>query len=282
LKDFTAKTKYDALIFIDLPYGDEQVVPYAWFSKRDKTKKKFFIANDTLPSRGAIFGMDLAEDLCLIKNFTAAYVLDYQGLNVWRRFKLKDRVFKRRFAVDCDYFDGKSSSGNYVFSYGNISRNFNALFEAMILMPDLKLKLYGNYKLSAPPILKNRVQFIAPSADSSKMKQLIAGAKFIVFPTLPDKKIRTVGLSSALVAMAMKKIVLVRGNMHMYRYLTNGINAFMYKKSNAAELLRGMKKILSLSASEKKQIELKARETVLKMNNMDSFADEFIKKHIKR
>ncbi|MCK4935383.1 MAG: glycosyltransferase [Elusimicrobiales bacterium] len=281
LKEFTAKTKYDALIFIDLPYGDEELVPYAWFARRNKTPKKFFIANDVLLSRGSIFGMDLAEDLRLLKGFSAAYILDHAGLNGWKRFGLSHKIFKRRFAVDCRYFDNKKSfQGNYVFSCGSIARDFEALFEAMALLPKtLKLKIYTDKKLPLPSSLKNRVQFIAPSSDSSKMKNLIAGAKFVVLPTVEDKGNPGAGLSSSLMAMAMGKIALVRGNTLMHSYLKNGVNAFTYKKGCAAQLSRGIKRILALGEAEKKRIETNAREIVFKRNNMDIFAGEFIKKH---
>jgi glycosyltransferase involved in cell wall biosynthesis len=280
LKEFTVKTKYDALIFIDLPYGDEQFIPYAWLARRDKTPKKFFIANDVLIGYGSIFGMDLAEDLKLLKDFSSAYVLDHAGLNGWRRFGLSRGVFKRRFAVDCQYFDGKVSEGNYLLSYGNVSRDFEILFQAMLILPKhLKLKIYTNKKLSLPVSLKNRVQLVSPEANSRKLKKLISGAEFIVLSTVADKKIPSAGLSSALMAMAMGKIVLVRGNALMHRYLDNGINAFTYKNSCAADLSKGIKKILALSLKEKKEMETNARKTVCDLNNMDTFAGEFIKKH---
>ncbi len=280
LKDFVEKTKYDALIFIDLPYKDESLPPYAWLAKRFKASKKFFIANDVLIGYGSIFGMDLAEDLKLLKDFSSAYVLDHAGLNGWRRFGLSHGVFKRRFAVDCQYFDGKVSEGNYLLSYGNISRDFEILFQAMLILPKhLKLKIYTEKKLSLPSSLKNRVQFVSPEANSIKLKKLISGAKFIVLPTVADKKILSAGLSSALIAMAMGKITLVRGNALMHRYLKNGVNAFTYKKSSSAELSRGIEKMLALSESEKKHIQANARKTVCNLNNMDTFAEEFIKKH---
>ncbi|MCG2725358.1 MAG: hypothetical protein L6420_03700 [Elusimicrobia bacterium] len=282
LKDFMSKTKYDALIFIDLPYRDEELLPYAWLSLRDKTAKKFFIANDVLIPRGSIFGMDLAEDLRLLKDFSAGYVLDHCRADKWMRFGLlRNRIFTRCFAVDCDYFDGKESyQGNYVYSCGYIARDFEALFKAVDVMPKgFELKVYTDLKPKLPAKFKSKVEFVPYANDSSKMKSLIAGAKFVVLPIISDNEIRSAGLSVSLMAMAMGKIVLTRGNSLMHRYLKNGMNAFTYKESCFAGLSHGLKRILSLSPAEKDRIAANARETVFKLNNMDSFANEFIKKN---
>lgn len=282
LKDFMEKTEYAALVFIDLPYKDEELVPYAWLALRDKTPEKFFIANDVLLPRGDIFGIDLAEDLRLLKDFSAGYILNQNSARDWGRFGLpRGRSFKRNFAVDCVYFDGKGSSeGDYAYSFGRAARDFDALFKAAGAMPrGLKLKIYTDLNHQLPAKLKSLVEFVPYPCNSLKMKNLIAGAKFVVLPIGRDHGLPGAGLSAALMAMAMGKIVLTRGNSCIHQYLKNGVNAFTYQQSGAAVLARGMKRILGLEYEQKKQIAANARETVLKLNNMESFVNGFVNKH---
>ena len=65
----------------------------------------------------------------------------------------------------------------------------------------------------------------------------------------------------------------------MNRYLKNGVNAFTYTQPGAAELARGIKRILSLSRAQKKRIGANARKAVLKLNNLDVFVNGFLNKH---
>ena len=282
LKDFAAKTKYDTLVMIDLPYGDEELVPYAWLALRDRTPEKFFIANDILLPRGSIFGMDLAEDLQLLKKFSGAYILNQHSERAWGRFGLpKGRVYERDLAVDCVYYDGRNvSSGDYAYSCGSSSRKFEDLLEAVrVAPPGLKLKIYTGLKPNLPADLNGRVEFVPYTPDSSRMKHLIAGAKFVILPIRPDKENPCAGLTVALMSMAMKKVVLTAGNPYMHRYLRDGINAFTYAKLSSETLVRGIKRILSLSRTQRNSITDNARDTVLRLNNMDSFVSGFIKRH---
>lgn len=76
LKAFMSDLNYNAIVFIDLPYKDEDLVPYSWLAMRSRARDKYFIANDTLLPHGSIFGMDLAERLGLFSDFSAAYIFD--------------------------------------------------------------------------------------------------------------------------------------------------------------------------------------------------------------
>lgn len=282
LKSFLEEVRYDSFIFIDLPYKDEDLVPYAWLAVRDRTPEKFFVANDILLPRGSIFGMDLAEDIRLLKNFLAVYILNQHSARKWGRFGLpRGRIFERDLAVDCVYYDGKESTeGDYVFTCGQAARNYNVLFEVAERLPQrLKIKVYTDRSLNVPPGLADRVEAVSHSHNSSRMKELIAGAKMVMLPIGTDNGNPGAGLTVALIGMAMKKVVLTRGNSCIHRYLKNGVNAFTYNKLGAAELLAAAGKILALSPGKMRQIGAAARRTVLNTNNIDSFAGRFMDDH---
>jgi len=282
LKSFMEGIGYDSFIFIDLPYKDEDLVPYAWLALREKTPEKFFVANDILLPRGSIFGMDLAEDIRLLKGFSAVYILNQHSARKWGRFGLpKGRIFERDLAVDCVYYDGKGSTeGNYVFTCGQAARNYDVLFEAAERLPrPLKFKIYTSHSLNVPKCLTDRVEIVSHTHDSSRMKELIAGAKMVMLPIGTDNGNPGAGLTVALISMAMKKVVLTRGTPCIHRYLKNGVNAFTYNKLGVAELLSAAGRILALSAEKKKAIGVAARQTVLERNNIDSFAERFITDH---
>ena len=284
LRTFMENLVYDAVVFIDLPYKDEDVVPYSWLAMRSNALSRYFIANDILLPRGSIFGMDLAENLGLFGDFSAAYPLNQHSREAWGRFGFPpDRIFERDLAVDCRYYDGSRGNNEeeYFCACGQAARHYPALIEAARELPArFRFKLYAGKPPRIPTLLQKRIEIVPVTQDSRHMRRIIAGARGVVLPIGPDEGNPGAGLTVSLIAMAMRKIVLTRGNPCIHRYLKNGVNAFTYPQLSGAGLLRGIRRILSLRRCEADLMVKNARKTVLRMNNLDSFAKMFLKRHI--
>lgn len=280
LKAFTAKTRYDALVFIDLPYRDEEFLPFAWLALRDRTPEKHFLADDSLAACPGIklFALELAGKLRVFDAFSTACVMNQCELKRWARYgRPAGGLSTRDLAVDCDYYKPyPSENRNYIFSCGRLGRNFELLLKAVKTLPRLKLKLYTDLPVKVPSKLRNRVEFVPYTAAASRMRELLAGASFVVLPVEESGGNPGAGLSVALLSMAMGRIVLTHGGAVVHRYLKDGRNAFTYGELSAEALTQGIKRILSLDARKKAGIEANARASALKLNNMDLFVQKYL------
>ena len=279
LKDFVARTSYAAVIFIDLPYREEEFMPYAWLSLRYKAPEKHFIANDNLMPAGHLFGLDLAQELRLFDAFTTACIVNQHSAGQWARFGRPRKGFlKRDYAMDCRYYDPSCSfDGGYMLSCGMADRDFGPLLEAMGKTgTGMKLKIYTGTAPAVPAGLKRKVEIIPYVQDCARLKQLVAGASFVALPVAGSRLNPGAGLGAAIISMAMGKVVLTLGSPCVKRYLKDGQNAFTYSSLSAPELKKGIKRILSLDIREKARIEAGARAAALRMNDMNPFAESYL------
>jgi len=279
LKQFVAGTRYDACVFLDLPYWEQGFMPYIWLAMAGGAAQKHFIANDNLLAEGHLFSVDLAQRLRLFDALDTACVVNQHSVREWGRFGRPKRGFTERdYAVDCSYYEPSGSTdGGYLLSCGHADRDYGALFRALELCgPCPRLKIYTEAGLAVPARLKRRVEIVPYSADSGRMKELVAGASCVVLPVRPSAPNPGAGLSVALLSMAMGKVVLTSGNACVHRYLEDGVSAFTYRELTPRSLAAGLRRVLALPPAGKAAVCAAARRAVLRRNDMNPFVESYL------
>ncbi|MCM2266699.1 MAG: hypothetical protein NDI60_02870 [Elusimicrobiales bacterium] len=279
LKRFVQRTNYDAVIFLDLPYGEEEFLPWAWLCLRGPADGKHFLANDTVLPPGHLFAQDLARKARLLGEFSTACVLKDRAAGGWAALgKPAGGLVERFFAVDCSYFSPQSpaAGAGYIFSCGSAGRDFGALLRAYARSGMEKgLKIYTAQPPAIPAELKKKVEIIPCDHGASRMKELIAGAAFMVIPVTESRLNPCAGISSALLGMAMGKPVLTRGNRAIHEYIRDGVSGFTYGGKTEEGLAAGFRRIAAQKDKERLAMQRAARKAVLTRNDLKAFCERY-------
>lgn len=284
---------YDLLVILDFPKRKACAAPFLCLLRDLASSQKIFIANHLIPMSGDNPTMDIVKRLGLLSVLDLAFILEFDDKSLWAGLGLKtDRILERGYAVDCLYYSpaGRSEatqfneqfrSGNSVFSAGSAGRDFSVLALA-VKKAGLTLNIFSD--AAVPPFtegVRNRVSVLPLAKNLHNLRSAVREAGAVVIPVADDYVNEAAGNSIAFIAMACGRPVIIRRTPYMERFIKDGENGFFYESLSAPNILRQLKRALSLGPAASRLLASSARAAVLKKASLDAFMADFAGKVLK-
>jgi len=227
MKDFKSVPfgEYDCAFILDFPKRKKCLAPLLWFMKNAPIPK-IFALNHLLFAQGDNYSCDMARRTKIFSRADIFCRLEYDGKFSWQECGIpKKLILKRKYAIDTSFYGYAGYEGDYLFSAGSAGRDFETLEKCA---QDFKTKLIILSDLR-PPATTGTAEYLVFSANTQKVRELIAGSSLVILPIKKEHKNEAAGNSVIFMAMSMGKLVLTKRTGYMEKYIKDGENGFFYR-----------------------------------------------------